>query len=282
MPQAIQTQQIAGLTAYRDSGNLAMVRKFLQGSIRDAWQHKGNDSILLFGYPGGGKTSILDTIGANLRKKYKDGEIITVGCHSLVSGQGSVLNQLQQIEGQITGGPLRHRVILLDEFDAISPDRSTSSDDRLLCYWCMDFLESLKTYPSTVLLVLTNFPKLIDPAVVRRVNRTLYLPFPDHAATRTIVQGFVESPHANAVHGELSKRCASVGVQVTVAGLVKGMSRCKDLGYIQNKLPTVTVPQVIDGLIATAGFPSIASAKNYEDEHIQFKTGSELLLKCYS
>lgn len=284
MPSAISVQRLSDLTGHSHSGNLARFRSCLRGIIQEAWTNSGTDSILIFGYPGNGKTSLIDSVGADLSSKFPGAEAVTVRCHSLVPRLTAVavLDRLHEVEQIVQSEPDRPRVIIFDEFDAISIDRAATTGDRSVCFWCMRFLEDLTDYENTVVLLITNKPEIIDEAVSRKVEKILYLPFPDDDAVAPILASKIRMENVSEVVAEIAKLCTHHRIRAAIRGLVRGLRLAQSRGYIEDGLLRASLSDVAEAIVANPAFVPHARLLRYEDMYSEYMVGSDFLLKCYA
>ncbi len=91
-------------------------------------------------------------------------------------------------------------VFFLDEFDAIANRRADSTDIGELRRLVNVLLQEVDDWPAKGLLVAaTNHPDLLDPAVFRRFERSIYFPLPDAPARSKAVNTYLGPETVNAL-----------------------------------------------------------------------------------
>lgn len=148
-------------------------------------------SVLLYGPPGCGKTSLARGLPAKWAEVYSVPRLgfIHVNTHALFSGvrgegQKNVLATFQKIAEIATSRlPI---FVLVDEVETLGTDRSSISLEANpldALYQVTAFFESLdrcaREFPNVIFLFTTNIPKAIDRAVRERVDFVLEIPLPD-------------------------------------------------------------------------------------------------------
>ena len=282
MAAIVRVTQAASLAAHSHQGNLALVRNVPENLIGRAWRKDSNDAILLFGYAGSGKSSLINSVAADLSQTFDTAEVLTLDCETLVSAgltADQILADLLSVERKLNSSRPPPRLFVLDEFEAISADREAGSGDMGLCYWCMNFVKKLAAHPSLVLLVITNYPDLVDQAVIRHF-KSLYLPPPDREAVMGIIASVSRVTEAPAIAEEFARLSASHGLTPSVSGLVDGLNFATSYGYIEEGVLHETVTKIAEAIIAGGSFPASRTVAKYEDANRKFKVGSDLLIEC--
>jgi SpoVK/Ycf46/Vps4 family AAA+-type ATPase len=130
-------------------------------------------AILLVGPPGTGKTTIAEYLALKIRRKgIKEVSFADFGSH--IPGENA--RQIKKIfhdareNGEMT--------IYLDDCEAVLWDRSRAGSTAM---WMLEVIDELLIqigkYPGLTILA-TNMPKILDPALDRRILATIYVGIP--------------------------------------------------------------------------------------------------------
>lgn len=133
------------------------------------------NSLLLYGKPGVGKTSIATTIATSL-----DLPLMSVNLAELISSYlGRTGKNISKIIEQAKQQP---SVLFFDEFDAVAAERNSDNDVAELRRIVNVLLMELDQWPSdSVIIAATNHPEMLDSAVWRRFRSTIEIQMPDKA-----------------------------------------------------------------------------------------------------
>ena len=236
----IRWDQIAGLEdtkqAIKAAYGLALARPPAGVSLRP-WRN-----LLLYGPPGTGKTMLAAATSAGLEASF-----FNVKVSDLLSkyfGESSrLVSALYEVARERAPA-----VVFLDEFESLSPPRDGSSggpEGRIVATLLAE-LDGLaqKGDPRLVLTIAaTNQPWRIDGAVLSRFERRVYVPLPDLAARRRIlelettgrglqselgVEDLAERSHGYS--GRELAQAARAAVQAMVARVNQGLLAAVDAG----------------------------------------------------
>ena len=144
-------------------------------------------SLLFYGPPGCGKTLLAAAVSNGL-----DATFFSVKVSDLLSryyGDSPKLVQALYAEARSHG----NSVIFLDECDALAPSRSAgdSSADRKLLISLLTELDGLTekdTGSNVITIAATNRPWDLEEAFLSRFQKSVYIPLPDAAARKRIVE----------------------------------------------------------------------------------------------
>jgi len=134
--------------------------------------------VLVFGYPGTGKTPLLYLLLKKILEEY-EGEIeiieaIRVNCQRLVSllEPERVKEVLRKIEYWIDRRG-HYTILFLDEAEGIAFERGTekASARRELTFWVMSLWDRKKRL---LIVLVTNYPDLVDEAIRNRADFVVY------------------------------------------------------------------------------------------------------------
>lgn len=129
--------------------------------------------LLLCGPPGCGKTTIAYYIAKKLNLP-----IVYVRLDSLISSMlGQTSMNLRNVFEELQN---KNVVIFLDEFDSIAKKRDDKHELGELKRVVNSLLQNIDKMPTNnFLIAASNYEELLDPAIWRRFNSTLYLDKPD-------------------------------------------------------------------------------------------------------
>lgn len=131
------------------------------------------ESLLLYGPPGCGKTSIAEYIAnkSNL-------PLVTAKLDGLISSMlGSTAKNIGKIFDYAEKRPC---ILFLDEFDAIAKARNDSHEVGELKRVVNSLLQNIDKFnKNSVLIAATNHPELLDQAIWRRFSNTIEIPLPE-------------------------------------------------------------------------------------------------------
>lgn len=146
------------------------------------------ESLLLYGPPGCGKTSLAHYIA------YRTGlPLITAKLDGIVSSLlGSTAKNLRRIFDYAKERPC---ILFLDEFDAIAKARNDEHEVGELKRVVNSLLQNIDDFNSSnnILIAATNHEKLLDPAVWRRFSNVIEVPKPSENEITILLKNFLKS-----------------------------------------------------------------------------------------
>lgn len=133
---------------------------------------KPNNSILLYGEPGVGKTYSAKWLSYRLNKPIVNLDLSSV-ISSYLGETGSNLKMVLDYAKEIDG------ILFLDEFDAIAKKRDDSRDVGELKRIVNVLLKELENWPdNSIIIAATNHPELLDKAIWRRFDLKINIELP--------------------------------------------------------------------------------------------------------
>ncbi len=140
-----------------------------------------SNRLILCGPPGCGKTMLAHSIAGELGL-----DLVYVRLDGMIS---SYLGQTSTNLRKIFDYAKNKRVVLfLDEFDAIAKKRDDDNELGELKRVVTALLQNFDSLPSNVLLIAaTNHEHLLDPAIWRRFNKSIYMDLPDLLQRNTLL-----------------------------------------------------------------------------------------------
>lgn len=130
-------------------------------------------SLLLYGPPGCGKTSVAAYIANELQLP-----LVTTMLDSLVSSLlGNTSKNIKKIFNYANDKPC---ILFLDEFDAIAKARDDSNELGELKRVVNSLLQNIDKYAeNNILIAATNHHSMLDSAIWRRFNETIFIDKPE-------------------------------------------------------------------------------------------------------
>jgi ATP-dependent 26S proteasome regulatory subunit len=181
---------LAGFGGDRDRVLSRFVNTVAHADIADRYGVRGSRSLLLYGPPGCGKTTMMRVIASELSRAA--GESCRVAIvngaeleHELV---GRTQRNIRQLFRELAACP-GPKLLYLDEVDAIGRARGgagSQHSDRFLSSWLTE-LDGLRRIEDLAIVAATNRRDLIDPALLERLSSMeLRVSRPTMAAAREI------------------------------------------------------------------------------------------------
>ncbi|WP_312473498.1 ATP-binding protein [Neobacillus sp.] len=142
------------------------------------------ESLLLYGPPGCGKTSIAHYISKQIGLP-----LVTAKLDGLVSSLlGSTAKNIRKIFEYAQERPC---ILFLDEFDAIAKARNDEHEVGELKRVVNSLLQNIDNFnKNSILIAATNHEKLLDPAVWRRFSNIIEVPKPTKSEILELIELF--------------------------------------------------------------------------------------------
>jgi SpoVK/Ycf46/Vps4 family AAA+-type ATPase len=148
--------------------------------------------ILLSGAPGSGKTSYAAALARTC------GVPLILGSAGRWQATGHLGDMLKAMRKTFSEAAMQApSVLLVDEFDSFTSrdDRTGSSDNyhRQVINALLELLDGAQSHEGVVVIGATNYPDIIDPALLRagRLERHFSIPFPDAMARHDILRFYL-------------------------------------------------------------------------------------------
>jgi chaperone BCS1 len=142
---------------------------------------------LLYGEPGGGKTSLCMSIAAHFEKNIS---ILNLGGKTLSD------NDLQQFIAECNP----NSVLIIEDIDTIFKGRERETENSLTMSGLLNALDGALSGHDRILFMTTNYKEHLDPALIRpgRADRHYYIGYADAYQARTLFSKFFPGADAEA------------------------------------------------------------------------------------
>jgi peroxin-1 len=181
--------------------------------------------MLLYGYPGSGKTLMSTSVAKHLKLNnlsIKGPELLNKYIGASEQGVRDAFEKAQS---------MRPCILIFDEFDAIVPKRTSGSvsvTDRVVNQF-LTYLDGVEDITGVYIIAITTRPDLIDPAVIRagRIDQHMFCDLPDENDRKDFFENRLQL--INCDKDCLESEFISKLVQDT-----KGFSYANLAGYLRN------------------------------------------------
>ena len=214
--------------------------------------------ILLYGYPGSGKTLIATSVAKHLKLNslsVKGPELLNKYIGASEQGVRDSFEKAQS---------MRPCVLIFDEFDAIVPKRTSGSvsvTDRVVNQF-LTYLDGVEDITGVYIMAITTRPDLIDPAVIRagRIDQHMFCGLPTSQDRKEFFQNRLKL--INCEGGCLNDEFID-----TLVGSTEGFSYANLAGYLRN-LQVIffdKLSKITEGATISADEASRLTTKDFTD-----------------
>ena len=266
-PNAKGFADVAGMSSLKTQLQREVLFVIQNPGLALLYRLKPLNGMLLYGPPGCGKTFISQKFAEESDCKFalvKGSDLADIYVHGSQSLIGNLFKQAEK------NAPC---VIVLDEIDALIPNRKDMADSRCMCQEVNEFLTQLNNCGERGIFVIgsTNRPELIDPAVLRsgRLEKHIYVPLPDENARRELFQGaLLNRPQEEDINlDDLVRRTegyvsSDINLIVNQAALTAAIAR-----------KPITQKNLLEQLTYVHRSVSEKDAQEYEEMHQRMETG---------
>lgn len=191
---SIETIKNVDTTFFSDKNNeeiTTFIKSFQKRRILEAAGLKNLNTILLFGKPGVGKTTLAKFIAYKLNMP-----LMKVNLSQLISRY--LGNTGKNISSIIEFAQKNNVVLLFDEFDSIAKDRSRDNDLGEIQRIVSVLLTEIEHWNTNgILISATNFIESIDPAIIRRFSAQINVDLPDQELRKKIWKNYLLKNNLN-------------------------------------------------------------------------------------
>ena len=183
--------EVGGMDAVKDEIRMKIVLPLQNPELFRAYGKKLGGGVLLYGPPGCGKTMLARATAGEIKASF-----ISIGIHQILDLYlGNSEKNLHALFE--TARQNKPAVLFFDEVDALAADRNDlkrSAGRTLINQFLAELDGNLGDNDGILVLGATNAPWHLDPAFRRpgRFDRILFVPPPDEAARRSIVEVMAE------------------------------------------------------------------------------------------
>ncbi|MCU0484845.1 MAG: ATP-binding protein [Anaerolineales bacterium] len=183
----IRFEDIAGLEEVKEQIRLKLLYPFTHPELAAQYGIHAGGGLLLYGPPGTGKTMIARAVAGEIESAFfaiKPSEVMS-------QWVGVAEQNVARLFAEASAYPIS--VIFIDEMEALAPRRRANQSTVMarVVPQILAELDGFEKRANPLLLIgATNEPWALDAAVVRpgRLDRLIYIPPPDAAARRRILE----------------------------------------------------------------------------------------------
>lgn len=269
-PQALEHLErpsLVGLDAHR------------RAAMALAWETAARrllHSVLLFGWPGTGKTHFPELIAHDLCAADLNCFLITIQCCrvGLSSNVEHMMARLSKVDAIIRSGLYRPTVLLLEEIDALRQNNAPNPATLRLTAWVADLL-SLQSRPAGVLVFgVTNDPNRVAPRLLERLHFSMFVDLPD-ANEAAVLLKHNGIPKPDTVAKALFLRANRVQMGFSGRGLLAGVEYAK---LVKGDLSRRQTSEIAPLLMAASGAVHAREFDRYMEENDYWIRRSEAFL----
>ena len=168
--------------------------------------------LLLWGPPGTGKTSLIKAIANKTRRHVVNIKLSQVGTNQKLADW--LFDERYHVDGEATKVAVNECIFVFEDVDCVSDvvlsreakgadAAPAGSDDRLSLAGLLNVLDGVVDSPGRIVIMTSNHPEKLDPALVRpgRINLALYLGFVTADSASAMVKHYFGGDDGSAVGG---------------------------------------------------------------------------------
>ncbi|MBQ8150338.1 MAG: AAA family ATPase [Clostridia bacterium] len=143
---------------------------------------KRNDNCLFYGPPGTGKSHICAGLATYLAEMFPDQKTAFFLIDSSIASKykGVAENRIKAIfEAADT---YDRAIVCVDEVEKLCPDRDSEQSTQSYTSTFLERIEGVDESTKAMVIIATNYPHLVDPAIISRMGRKFFIDYPAKAA----------------------------------------------------------------------------------------------------
>jgi len=189
--QAIRFEDVGGLDGVKTQIRRKIITPFLKPSLFQKFKRRVGGGILLYGPPGCGKTMLARATAGECKARFFN-VVISDILDMYIGESEQKLHQLFEAARQDPPA-----VIFFDEVEALASKRQHTREgtsSKLISQFLSELDGFAQNNQGVLVLAATNVPWALDPAFRRpgRFDRVMFIPPPDEAARRSILEGLLK------------------------------------------------------------------------------------------
>jgi ATP-dependent Zn protease len=197
-PQAerLGFKRIAGMEGLKSDLNRLLVDQIKNPQIyKDYGLEHSASGVLLYGPPGNGKTFFAKAVAEEAGANFLEIHPSTIGS-PYIHETSKFIGEAFDAAAKMAQKSKRPTVVLIDEVDAVAPQRGGDSLNTHHNEEVAEFLNQLNecARKNVFVVATTNLPDMLDPALVRsgRMNAKIYVGPPDEPSRKQVLEMYLK------------------------------------------------------------------------------------------
>lgn len=255
----------------------------LASRVAQDYYHEGSKPIVaIFGYPGAGKSTYVKALAWAVKPKAQF-NLLEVNCTTLTvqaRDPAQAKKWLQDTQRRHMAPHNRPLLVVLDELDEICRSRDDPKYNPVYS-WTKDFVRrQYQTQDRTLLVCITNYPGVLDPAVRRQIDNWVYMSVlaSESDLTALLTLKGIASDKASEVAEILWRQAIEDSTVHGGAQVVKGtQSALQEHRHLNDRSPQ----RIADAILARTEMIPREYFDEYEEMHWYLIKRSNLLMEVW-